>query len=55
MPDMISEVQKTIALSQADVERIEAIGTRKGLAFSPTCRMLIKERLDEIDGDENRN
>lgn len=49
MADAISEVQKTIALSQTDIDRIEAYGNSKGLKFSPCVRMLVKERLDEID------
>ncbi len=44
-----NEIQKTIGLSQDDINRIMLYALKKGLGFSPTVRMMLREQLDEID------
>lgn len=42
-------MQMTIDLDPHDVARIKRVGSEKGLGFSPTARMLLRERLNEIE------
>ena len=44
-----NEIQKTIGLSQDDIDRIMRYAMKKGLGFSPTVRMMLRGQLDEID------
>lgn len=50
-----NEIQKTIGLSQDDIDRIMRYAMKKGLGFSPTVRMMLREQLDEIDEIEKAN
>ena len=45
-------MQKSIELSEEDISRINAVGVPIGLKFASTARMLILERLLQIE-DEN--
>ena len=46
-----NEIQKTIGLSQDDINRIMHYALKKGLGFSPTVRMMLREKLDDIEAD----
>ena len=42
-------MQKSIELSERDIQRIMLVGMPKGLNFAATARMLLLEKLDEIE------
>lgn len=44
-------MQKSIELTEQDINRINAVGDPIGLKFASTARMLILERLNQIEED----
>ena len=47
-------MQKSIELSERDIERIMRVAMPKGLGFAPCVRMLLLEKLDEIENENEK-